>query len=133
MSAVVTCAGPVQQLAVDACLAAAAEWVRHTYHQNVVEPFLTKVIHVPTLQPSLLQAATSRETLPKNTEALLFSVFLMAAVSLSEDECVTLLGYPKEQAVQQFSDGVRVILSRIGILKSYDLTVLQALVLYMVC
>ncbi|KAI1139059.1 fungal-specific transcription factor domain-containing protein [Hypoxylon sp. FL0543] len=92
---------------------------------------LTKVIHVPTVQPLLVEAATSRENIPKNVEALLFAIYLMAAVALTEEECVERFGYTKAEAYSRFSKGCRSALMRIGILKNYDLVVLQALVLYL--
>ncbi|KAI1377469.1 fungal-specific transcription factor domain-containing protein [Hypoxylon crocopeplum] len=92
---------------------------------------LTKVIHVPTVQPLLVEAATSREKIPKNVEALLFSIYLMATVALTEEECVDRFGYTKEEAYTRFSKGCRSALMRIGILKNYDLVVLQALVLFL--
>ncbi|KAI1336205.1 fungal-specific transcription factor domain-containing protein [Xylariaceae sp. FL0016] len=92
---------------------------------------LTKIVHVPTVQPLLVEAATSRADIHKNVEALLFSIYLMGAVALRDDECIDLLGYNKEEAYARFSKGCRTALMRIGILKSYDLVVLQALVLYL--
>ncbi|KAI5862733.1 fungal-specific transcription factor domain-containing protein [Durotheca rogersii] len=92
---------------------------------------LTKVIHVPTVQPLLVEAATSRANVPKNIEALLFSIYSMAVVALAEEECVERFGSTKEEAYSRFSSGCRVALMRIGILKNYDMVVLQALVIYL--
>ncbi|KAI2465686.1 fungal-specific transcription factor domain-containing protein [Annulohypoxylon bovei var. microspora] len=92
---------------------------------------LTKIIHVPTVQPMLVEAATSRENVPKNVEALLFSIYLMAAVALTDDECAERFGFTKADAYNRFSKGCRSALMRIGILKNYDIIVLQALVLYL--
>jgi len=91
---------------------------------------LTKVIHVPSVQPLVVDAATGKQ-MPKNVEALLFSIYLMATVSMSEEECLVRLGSPKKEAIARFSNGVRITLMRVGILKSHDITVLQALVLFM--
>ncbi|OTA99208.1 hypothetical protein M426DRAFT_68259 [Hypoxylon sp. CI-4A] len=92
---------------------------------------LTKVIHVPSVQPLLVEAATSRDNVPKNAEALLFAIYLMAIVTLKEDECMEQFGCAKADAYNRFSKGCRSALVRIGILKNYDLIVLQALVLYL--
>jgi hypothetical protein len=94
---------------------------------------LTKIIHVPTVQPLVVEAATSRANLPKNVEALLFAIYTMGVVALSEPECLSVLGSTKEEAFNRFSKGLRVTLMRIGILHKYDLVVLQAMVLYLVC
>ncbi|KAK4210821.1 activator of stress genes 1 [Rhypophila decipiens] len=93
---------------------------------------LTKIIHVPTLQPHIADAAVDSHSIPRNIEALLFSIFLMAVVSLTPDECHLLLGYSKEEAYQRFSSGVRLTLMRMGFLKSHDLSTLQALVIYLI-
>ncbi|KAI1422984.1 fungal-specific transcription factor domain-containing protein [Xylaria sp. FL1777] len=91
---------------------------------------LTKVIHVPSVQPKLVEATTDPGSIPKNVEALLFSIYAMAVAALDERECQQQLGCAKEEAYQRFSTGCRIALMRIGILKTYDLVVLQALVLY---
>lgn len=93
---------------------------------------LTKIIHVPTLQPYVAEATAGSQNLPKNIEALLFSIYLMAVVALSPEECQELLGYTREEALLRFSSGVRIALCRIGFLKTHDLTTLQALVIYLV-
>ncbi|KAI1170123.1 fungal-specific transcription factor domain-containing protein [Nemania sp. FL0916] len=91
---------------------------------------LTKVIHVPSVQPKLVEATTNPGSIPKNVDALLFSIYTMAVVALDERECQQQLGCAKEQAYQRFSTGCRIALMRIGILNTYDLVVLQALLLY---
>lgn len=93
---------------------------------------LTKIIHVPTMQPFVLDAVGGPQRLPKNIEALLFSIFLMAVVALEPDECQGVLGCPREVALERYSAGVRLTLLRIGFLKTHDLTVLQALVIYLI-
>ncbi|KAK4138358.1 hypothetical protein BT67DRAFT_446501 [Trichocladium antarcticum] len=92
---------------------------------------LTKIIHVPSLQPFVANAASGSQNVPMNVEALLFSIFVMAAVSLTPDECRGLLGYSREEALQRFSRGARLRLVGVGFLKSHDLTTLQALVIYL--
>lgn len=93
---------------------------------------LTKIIHVPTLQPYLAEAITRSQNVPKGVEALLFSIFLMAAIALTPDECQSLLGQSREEALQRYSKGVRLTLLRMNFLKSNDLNTLQALVIYLV-
>ena len=93
---------------------------------------LTKVIHVPSLQPYVLEAATTMVNVPTNYQALLFAVYTMAAISLSDVECLQMLGMPREQAIYKFTRGVKVSLARFNFLKNYDMATLQALVLYLV-
>jgi len=93
---------------------------------------LTKIIHVPTLQPYLAEAITHSHNVPKSVEALLFSIFVMATIALTPDECQAMLGRSREEALQRYSKGVRLTLLRANFLKSDDLTTLQALVIYLV-
>ncbi|KAI1737948.1 c6 zinc finger domain-containing protein [Xylaria scruposa] len=105
-------------------------WLWQAYLDKV-NP-LTKIIHAPTLQPHLTNATAGSHKVPKNIEALLFSIFLMAVVALNDDECTQMLNYSKVQAIQRFSSGVRLSLVRIGFLETHDLTTLQALVIYQI-
>lgn len=93
---------------------------------------LTKIIHVPTVQPYLLEATGASPQLPKNVEALLFSIYLLATVSMSKDECEETLGMTRDKALARFGQGVRMTLARMGFLKTHDLLTLQALVIYLV-
>ncbi|KAI1823149.1 fungal-specific transcription factor domain-containing protein [Xylaria intraflava] len=92
---------------------------------------LTKVIHVPSVQSKLVEANTDPTCVPKNVDGLLFAIYALAVISLNERECQQQLGCTKEEAHLRFSTGCRITLIRIDILKTYDLVVLQALVLYL--
>jgi len=100
----------------------------HMYLERV-NP-LTKVIHVPTLQPYLVDA-TNNSPLPKNIEALLFAIYTLATVAMSSDECLNMLGYSKDAALERFSAGTRISLNRLGFLKCHDMETLQALIVYL--
>lgn len=93
---------------------------------------ITRIIHIPTLQPLVAAAATDRRSLEKKKEALLFAIYTFAAVALSESECRTLLRCSRDDAFDRFSKACRITFMRIGILQRYDMVVLQALVLYQV-
>ncbi|KAK0376198.1 C6 zinc finger protein [Colletotrichum limetticola] len=91
---------------------------------------LTKIIHPPTLQQSVAEAAAGPGTLPHNIDALLFAVYSMSIVSMTDDECLAMLGSTCKAAFWRFSSGVRASLLQAQFLKSHDLTTLQALVLH---
>ncbi|KAH8586036.1 C6 zinc finger protein [Bisporella sp. PMI_857] len=93
---------------------------------------LTKIIHVPTLQPYLVDATSGSHVVPKNVEALLFAIYAMAVVALTEEECLDILGYSGKKAFRRFSVGARMSLIGVGFLKSHDLTTLQALLLHLI-
>ncbi|EAQ86324.1 hypothetical protein CHGG_07577 [Chaetomium globosum CBS 148.51] len=88
---------------------------------------LTKIIHVPSVQPYMAAVITDSKSLPRNVEALLFSIFVMAVVAMTPDECKSLLGIAREEALQRYSSGVRLTLVRVGFLRSHDMIILQAL------
>ncbi|KAB5575544.1 fungal-specific transcription factor domain-containing protein [Coniochaeta sp. 2T2.1] len=93
---------------------------------------LTKIIHVPTLQKSVVEATAGSANLPKNIEALLFSIWLMAAVAMTPDECQVMLGYSRDEALRRFSNGVRTALLQLNFLQTHDVSVLQAFVIYLI-
>lgn len=93
---------------------------------------LTKVVHVPTVQPYVLEATSGSPNLPKNVEALLFAIYLLATVSMSKEECEETLNITRDKALARYGHGVRMTLARMGFLKTHDIITLQALVLYLV-
>jgi hypothetical protein len=92
---------------------------------------LVKVIHVPTLQPYVMEAVNNMRQLSWNYQALLFSIYNMAAISLSDVECTSMLGMPRDEALRKFATGFKQSLNRANFLKNHDMPILQALVLYL--
>ncbi|KAM0246564.1 hypothetical protein ACHAP5_004688 [Fusarium lateritium] len=92
---------------------------------------LTKIIHVPTVQPYTLEMATDINKIPLNYQALLFAIFTMATVSLTETECLQMLGTTREEALRRYTIGTKVALTKFNFLKNYDMVALQALLLYL--
>lgn len=93
---------------------------------------LFKVVHVPTVQPMVMEGATNIASLQHYQQALVLSIYTSAAVSLSEAESIQLLGMSRESAIQKFLAGTKVALIRFNFLKNYNMTALQALVHFMV-
>ena len=93
---------------------------------------LTKIIHVPTLQPYVIEATTDPSHVPLKYQALLFSIYLMAIVSLDGAECYQLLGTTRDQALQKFTSATRHALLRSGFLRNYDMAIVQTLLLFLV-
>ncbi|OAR01078.1 hypothetical protein LLEC1_05064 [Akanthomyces lecanii] len=92
---------------------------------------LNKVIHVPTVQPYVVEITTNVSNVPLDYQALLFSIMSMATLSLEESEAVQILGTSREKALQTFNAGAKAALIRFNYLKNYNMTSLQALVLYL--
>jgi hypothetical protein len=114
------------------------------YHPNPVHAFrlwqifldrvnpLTKVIHVPTLQPYVIEATTDPSKVPMHYQAVLLAVYLMAVVALDDNECHQILGMPRDQALSKYTSGTKQALQRFDFLRNYDMAALQALVLFLV-
>lgn len=93
---------------------------------------LTKIVHVPTLQPHLIEITTDPTNVSANYQALFFSIYLMATISLLDNECIQLLGMPREQALSRFARGTRQTLIKADFVRNHDMVILQALVLFLV-
>jgi len=93
---------------------------------------LSKVIHVPTVQPYVVESATGSQTIPANYQALIFAIYNNAVMAMDQAECLKVLGCSKEAAHKKFAAGVRNYLVQVQFMKQHDLVVLQALTLYLV-
>ncbi|KAI0965827.1 fungal-specific transcription factor domain-containing protein [Xylaria arbuscula] len=92
---------------------------------------LTKLIHVPSLQSVVMNAAADINQVSLANQALLFSIYNMAVVSLNAQEVIQFLGMTREEAMNQFTRATKLALTRSNFLKNYNMTILQALALYM--
>lgn len=91
---------------------------------------LTKVIHVPTVQPMVVKGVSDLESMPLEQQALLLSMCTISVVSLSNDECSNLLGMSWKTAFELFSTATKSALKEINIVKNHNRIILQALLLY---
>ncbi|KAJ5278918.1 hypothetical protein N7478_004290 [Penicillium angulare] len=101
------------------------------YKENVA-PLIT-ILHKPTARNLLVEAAQHPEALDKNSEALVFAIYLSAIVSLKPDECLEKLGEDRKAAVKRYRFAVEQALSKAGFLNTQSLVLLQAAVLFLVC
>jgi len=97
-----------------------------------VNPII-KIIHVPSIQPYVVEVASGNWNVPPNHQPLLFSIFNVAVFSLSDSESRQMLGMSRESALRKFSSGVRAALMKVNFMKTYDLYILQSLAFYLVC
>lgn len=93
---------------------------------------LSKVIHVPSLQPYLVEACVGMETIPQNIQGLLFAIFTMAIIAMREEETQEYLGMPRDQAFTRFSSGTRRTLRNQDFFCKNDLVIIQTLAIYTV-
>lgn len=91
---------------------------------------LTKLVHVPSLQSALEKAIVNIERIPRGFQALMFAIYSMAVLSLTEDECNEILGESRAILLPHYVAATRSALSRANFMSSTSVVVLQALVLH---
>ncbi|KAM0511833.1 hypothetical protein ACHAPE_009509 [Trichoderma viride] len=106
-------------------------FIWQVYVKNV-DPFI-KVLHVPTMSEVIRLSEGGFEKLSPGTRALVFSISLAAVTSLSETDIQNAFGDAKESVVSRFVLGTEKALSQAGILKTTDLCVAQASLIYLEC
>lgn len=100
------------------------------YIRNV-DPLL-KISHVPTLQNQIVGAGADLTKCSKPLEALMFSIYLIAVRSLTDEETQATFGEPKDMMLARFSEASQQALINVGFMRSSELMVLQAYFLYLV-
>ena len=96
-----------------------------------VNPLL-KVTHTPTLQARLIDAASDMTRIKPELVALMFSIYCVSIMSLSEDECPAMFGSSKEALLAKYQSGCQQALINCGFMRSVDRDCLTALFLYLV-
>lgn len=89
---------------------------------------LVKVIHAPTLQPYIVQAAADITSIPLAHQALLYSLFGLASAALKPDEVMQVTGMTHEQIIPKFFKDMFIALTRFDFLNRYNMVTLQALI-----
>ncbi|EAW10039.1 transcription factor domain protein [Aspergillus clavatus NRRL 1] len=96
-----------------------------------VNPLL-KVTHTPTLQPSLIDAAGDVTNISPTLEALMFSIYSVSILSLSDKECFTTFKARKEDLLRGYQFGCEQALLNCRVLQTGSRECLTALFLYLV-
>ena len=76
------------------------------------------------------KAITNIEHVPRGFEALMFAIYSMAVLSLSEDECNEIMGETRAILLPHYVAATKGALSRAKFMSSTSIVVLQALVLH---
>jgi hypothetical protein len=100
------------------------------YLENV-NPLL-KVTHTPSLQGRIVDAVSNVANINPTLEALMFSIYCTALLSLEADDVQTMFGLSKEDLLSRCQFGCRQALSNCGVLRCNDRECLTALFLYLV-
>lgn len=96
-----------------------------------VNPLL-KLTHTPTLQGQVIEAAANPSKIPKPFEALLFSIYFISIVSLTNEEVQETFKEDRTRLMSKYHRGAQQALINAGFMRSPDLVVLQAFLLYLV-
>ncbi|TKA72578.1 hypothetical protein B0A55_07220 [Friedmanniomyces simplex] len=99
-----------------------------TYLTNV-DPIL-KIVHAPTLQQTVL-SQVGKPDMALNLKALTSAIYFISVVSLQDDECEALLQTSRTDLVSRYRLATEEALSAAGFVTTTDLTVLEALVIYL--
>jgi hypothetical protein len=103
-------------------------WVAFTENVNP----LNKIIHVPSAQKIVVDAISDLDGISKPSNALLFAFWFAGVASLQESECLSLLGESKKSLLVKYRYATQKALLAANYLRSLDLCVLQAFVIYLV-
>ncbi|TIC97869.1 Transcription factor vrtR1 [Colletotrichum higginsianum] len=93
---------------------------------------MVKIVHVPSLEPLVFEAATDRFNLSPDFEALLCSINVVAIMALSDAEAVQMLNVEKSKALRNSMFALKKALAKLDFMRRYNITILQCLVLYLV-
>jgi hypothetical protein len=93
---------------------------------------MTKIIHQPSLQLSIEKSIPDLEHMPRGLEALLFAIYGASVHSMRDGECQATFGEPRSTLQARYRLGVRRSLTKAQFMRTSDLMVLQAFVIYLV-
>ena len=96
-----------------------------------VNPLL-KVTHTPTMQARIIDAASDVASIEPSLAALMFSIYCMSVLSLTEAECYAMFNLSKKDLMKRYQFGCQQALLSAGFLRSSDRHCLTALFLYLV-
>jgi hypothetical protein len=91
-----------------------------------------KIFHAPTVQQQILEASADLDNIPKPMEALMFGIYCMSITAFNDTDCMATFGEEKDILLARYHAGGRQALLNAGFLRTSDMTILQALVLYLV-
>lgn len=102
-------------------------WKKHIEN---VQP-LCKILHIPSTAKMVERISQRPETASTADECLLFSVYLFAVYSVTEEDCLQICGHPRDTMLQRYHFAARQALVNATFLKTTEISILQALVLFL--
>ncbi|KND87894.1 putative transcriptional regulatory protein [Tolypocladium ophioglossoides CBS 100239] len=92
---------------------------------------LLKITHIPTIQSQIIDATSQLGKAPKNIEALMFAIYVMAITSLEEPDVHRMFGESKRELLGRYFTALQQALLNAGFMRNNDFICLQAYVLYL--
>jgi hypothetical protein len=93
---------------------------------------LMKIIHQPSLQRSIETSTADIEHISHGLDALMFAVYGAAVLSMRDGECQATFGESRSTLQSRYRLGARRSLTKAQFMRTSDLMVLQAFVIYLV-
>jgi len=93
---------------------------------------LTKIIHQPTTQRLIEKYSADTEHMPQGLEALMFAIYDAAILSMRDGECQATFGESRKILQSRYRLGTRRSLTKAQFMRTSNLMVLQAFVIYLV-
>jgi hypothetical protein len=100
------------------------------YLENI-DPIL-KVTHTPSLQARIVEAVSHLVTIEADLEALIFSIYCTAILSLDQSDCQSMFGSSREDLSWRYGCGCQQALVKAAFLRTTNRDCLTALFLYLV-
>ncbi|KAL4972639.1 fungal-specific transcription factor domain-containing protein [Aspergillus desertorum] len=113
--------------------AIAALWQKYL---EIVDPLL-KIFHTPSVQRLVMHSIQGRGNLDLATECLLFAIYYASVAAMNPEVCQSeleedRLGLLRRVRLVRYQAAVENILSRLNLLNTTDMTVLQAFAIYLI-
>lgn len=102
-------------------------WKRHV---DNVEP-LCKILHIPSISIMVETASQQPELVSKTNECLLFAIYHFAVFSMTNEDCAKSFGQSRASLMQRYHFAARQALVNAGFLRATEMSILQALVLFL--
>ncbi|KAK4225072.1 fungal-specific transcription factor domain-containing protein [Podospora fimiseda] len=103
-----------------------------TIYRENVEP-ITRIVHVPSTASMVEAVSRQPEISSKAQDCLLFAIYHFAVYSITDEECREKFGaqHSRESLLRRYHHATQQALVNASFLKTTDMTVLQALLLYL--
>ncbi|KAJ9605944.1 hypothetical protein H2200_009793 [Cladophialophora chaetospira] len=100
-------------------------------HVENVEP-ICKILHIPTISQMVGRASQAPDAISEADECLLFAIYQFAVFSATAEDCARSFGQSRQKMLQKFHSATRQALVNSCFLRTTEMSILQALVLFLI-